>query len=282
MAQRAYRQRKESTLEELRKRVSNLTNTMELMNRHVVDFSARLQASGLSGAQATELEELSHRFEALVRDVRDPTDEISFTPPAAAANSTSSASAAPQAKAVDVVAVPQVRNVPSWLDQSAVSSAANREGPSPTDLSIGYVFSGAAGDDIAMDLGPPLDRSQTTAAPEKITFSNAFFDDDFTPFAFPSPQPAPPRTFSFQESTFARKLHRACLEKAHKLLLEPDIRPATYERVFRLSLLGRSRAKILNILNIILARGPHQELDFWEAPLIHVGGAGTHFPGRDA
>ena len=38
MAQRAYRQRKESTLDELRKRVSDLTNTIELMNKSFLDF----------------------------------------------------------------------------------------------------------------------------------------------------------------------------------------------------------------------------------------------------
>lgn len=41
MAQRAYRQRKESTLEELRKRVSELTNTMELMNKAFLDHRDR-------------------------------------------------------------------------------------------------------------------------------------------------------------------------------------------------------------------------------------------------
>lgn len=41
MAQRAYRQRKESTLEELRKRVSELTNTIELMNKAFLDHRDR-------------------------------------------------------------------------------------------------------------------------------------------------------------------------------------------------------------------------------------------------
>lgn len=290
MAQRAYRQRKESTLEELRKRVSELTNTVELMNRSFLDFSTRFQALGASGAQTTELEDLSLRFEALVKEARHPADET--LPTAGGTKSSSSNSTSHELEAADLV--PAVKNVPSWLDQSAVSSEANRPRPSTTDLGMGYTIYDA-GDGPALDLSMltkdmapglhshDLTRAPPTAAPspDKITFSAPFFDDDYDPFPLPA-LPSPPRTFSFQESTFARRLHRACLERAYQLLLDPDMRPATYERVFRLSLLGRSRAKILSVINTVLARGPHQDLDFWDAPLIHVGGAGTHYPPRDA
>lgn len=284
-------------MEDLRKRVSDLSNTVELMNRHVVDFSARLQASGLSESQITELGDLSLRLEVLVRDARDPADDALPTPPALAAAkptpaATISVSREPEdTMTVSAVIASQVRNVPTWMDQSAVSSAANRLEPSPLDLGMGYSLMPAGGEETVMelealsrDLGPLFTHSPPAsgASPEKITFSTAFFDDDFAPFPVPTPQPSPPRTFSFQESTFARRLHRACLERAYQLLLEPDTRPATYERVFRLSLLGRSRAKILNVIKLVLARGPHQDLDFWEAPSIHVGGAGTHYPARDA
>ena len=96
-----------------------------------------------------------------------------------------------------------------------------------------------------------------------------------------SDMPTPPITYSFQETTFARRLHRACAEAAYQLLLDPRRRPAEYERIFRLSLLGRDRAKIIAQLKGVLDRGPHEDLDFWEAPHIHVGGAGTHYPRRD-
>lgn len=54
------------------------------------------------------------------------------------------------------------------------------------------------------------------------------------------------------------------------------------ERIFKLSLMGRDRNKLTATLKKVLSRGPHEELDVWEAPLIHVGGAGTHYPRRDA
>jgi hypothetical protein len=46
-------------------------------------------------------------------------------------------------------------------------------------------------------------------------------------------------------------------------------------------LLGRDRSKITAALRAVIDRGPHEDLDFWEAPHIHVGGAGTHYPRRD-
>ncbi len=65
-------------------------------------------------------------------------------------------------------------------------------------------------------------------------------------------------------------------------MLDPKRRPSEYERIFRLTLLGRDRMKILAGLREILDRGPHEDLDFWHAALVHVGGAGTHYPRRDA
>lgn len=282
MAQRAYRQRKEGTLEELRRRVSDLTNTIELMNRHFVNFNTEMQASGLTGGQTMELEQLSLRFEALVKGAREsPADEALSRP---------SSVPAPEEAAVSR-RVPQVRNVPAWMDESAVSSEARRPGPSLTDLGMGYTLFAADGDEVAMDLGllakdavsgALVPSSQPVSSPGKLSFSDVFLDNDIATFPLLSPQPSPPRTFSFQESTFARRLHRASLERGYQLLLNPDTRPATCERAFRLSLLGRSRIKVLNAIKTILDRGPHEELDYWDAPLIHVGGAGTHYPPRDA
>jgi hypothetical protein len=45
--------------------------------------------------------------------------------------------------------------------------------------------------------------------------------------------------------------------------------------------MGRDRAKLIAALKMVINRGPHEDLDFWQAPLIHVGGAGTHYPRQD-
>lgn len=90
-----------------------------------------------------------------------------------------------------------------------------------------------------------------------------------------------PRTFSSHESTFARRLFRATCEAAYTLVLNPSRNPARFEKVFKLSLLGRDRAKIIANLGNRLSEVAHEDLDYWQAPLIHIGGAGTHYPRRD-
>jgi hypothetical protein len=92
---------------------------------------------------------------------------------------------------------------------------------------------------------------------------------------------SPPMTYSFQETSIARRIHRACAEAAYQLILDPRRRPQEYERIFRLTLLGRDREKIAASLKSVLDRGPHEGLDFSGVPFIHIGGAGTHYPRRD-
>jgi ABC-type uncharacterized transport system permease subunit len=75
MAQRAYRQRKESTLEELRKRVSDLSNTIEVMNKLFGDCRDRLYASNLAETQIFDLHDTATEFEVLVKDARNPTED---------------------------------------------------------------------------------------------------------------------------------------------------------------------------------------------------------------
>ena len=184
---------------------------------------------------------------------------------------------------VQAQTVPVVQNVPSWLDQSAVESA-NKLKPNGTPWGYGYL--------------PEKDNTSQTwdvtrfhNEPEEIVPT----DVDWEPFrsdidihraeildSIPlSQQLTPPLTYSFQETTFARRLHRAGTESAYRLMLDPRGRPGDFDRIFRLSLMGRDRAKLLASLKMTLERGPHEDLDFWEAPLIHIGGAGTHYPRRD-
>ena len=92
---------------------------------------------------------------------------------------------------------------------------------------------------------------------------------------------SPPMTYSFQETSIARRIHRACAEAAYQLILDTRRRPAEYERIFRLTMLGRDREKIAASLKNVLDRGPHEGLDFSGVPFVHIGGAGTHYPRRD-
>ncbi|KAK0653864.1 AP-1-like transcription factor YAP1 [Lasiodiplodia hormozganensis] len=100
----------------------------------------------------------------------------------------------------------------------------------------------------------------------------------------PSPMNSTPRpafTYSFQETTFARRLQRACLERAFHLLSTAHLRPSDFNRVFRLCRHYSSRDRLLKDFRDLLQHSVLQPLDFLNSPFLHLGGAGTHYPVRD-
>jgi len=94
--------------------------------------------------------------------------------------------------------------------------------------------------------------------------------------------PKPSWTYSHDEITFARRLTRATLESGFYLLSSAKERPARLAHVFRLSLPYLSLSELRERFKMLLARGTNEDLDCWEVPFIHLGGAGTHYPRKDA
>ncbi|KAK1055892.1 hypothetical protein LTR74_015325 [Friedmanniomyces endolithicus] len=274
MAQRAYRQRKEGTLEELRKRVSELTDTLELMNKTFVELRDHLSGSA-DEDQLKQLRDTSCRFEALMETARS-SGEVDFEAPPLKYQS----SAATPDEGAGVAKRKNVPvNVPSWLDQSVLNEA-DRRG-SPESVGMGYtMYLDDTGEgqpvediDLLQQSRALVQKQQTQTAFDTLT--NLLPDDIRIPQQLPTIQ-----TYSFQETTFARQLHRSCLEAAYHVLIDPA-RQHIRKRIFRLSLLGDNPARLKTSLEAVLARGAQESLELSEAPLLHVGGAWTHYPRRD-
>jgi len=276
-------------LDDLRKRVSDLTSTIECMNKTFEDCRDRLISIGLSENQLHDLSETTVRFAGFVKTVRRPsdsTDEVvaeSKTPPTLQ----SVVDITSPARQTDHLPLPSVKNVPSWIDQAALT---HTERPSQrSDIGMGYTmympnhfdqmlenFSVPA---LAQALRSPSQNSPLTL-PFDLNAPNLLHQEPPTLSLSPSAELPPPKTYSFQEKTLARRLHRACLEAAYHLLLDPSRRPQTFERVFKLSLLSRDRVRMAASIKRILDRSLDEPLDFWDAPKLHIGGAGTHYPDR--
>ncbi|KAF2471003.1 uncharacterized protein BDR25DRAFT_334155 [Lindgomyces ingoldianus] len=94
--------------------------------------------------------------------------------------------------------------------------------------------------------------------------------------------PAPIYTYSQQETTFARRLTRAALECGFHLLSSATLRPAALNYVFKLSLPYMTVDQLREKFKLLLARGIHEDLDSYDTPFIHLGGAGTHYPRKDS
>jgi hypothetical protein len=84
-------------------------------------------------------------------------------------------------------------------------------------------------------------------------------------------------TYSFQETTFARRLQRAALERGFHLLSNAEQRPHAYNRVFKLSLIYHSRNNLITRFREALSRDPGLNIETFQTPFIHLGGAGTHY-----
>jgi hypothetical protein len=106
-----------------------------------------------------------------------------------------------------------------------------------------------------------------------------------TPPSLPSisQRTLPPHwTYSHDETTFARRLSRASLETGFHLLCSANQRPTALNHVFKLSLPYMSLEQLRERFMTLLTRGTDADLDCWETPFIHLGGAGTHYQRKDA
>lgn len=93
-----------------------------------------------------------------------------------------------------------------------------------------------------------------------------------SPTAFPTIQP--PFTYSFHEPTFAARLERAALERAFHVLSTASIRPAEYQRLFRICRHFTTHASLLSLITTALSSPAIRP---FSALTLHLGGAGLHY-----
>lgn len=88
----------------------------------------------------------------------------------------------------------------------------------------------------------------------------------------------PPFSYSYQETSFARRLLRSTIETAVRLLTDPNAQGEDILRFCRFTFTWVTRARCLAKLKSILARTSHENLEVWGAPHWHLGGSGLHYP----
>lgn len=259
MAQRAYRQRKETTLEEFRKRVSELQGTVELMNKAFKDFSnRRLASKDISRELINDLQETAAQYAELVKTARNPYEPTVVEE--------AKDDVTKRLSAVTFPVAPPIARAPS-TDSSKALSAPRQDLVFPQDHVWGYSFLEDSQDESSMQLSTQPSNTPLEQPSRPLSRLATI---------------ASPFTYSFQETTFARRLHRACLEMGYQLVCDPSRRPQSYDRVFKLCLAieGGSRDGLLARLRAQLMKGTKESLDWTGVPFLHLGGAGTHYPRR--
>ena len=87
-----------------------------------------------------------------------------------------------------------------------------------------------------------------------------------------------PGTYSWQETTFARRLMRDGYEKVYWALSDPRRDVEKLKHRFRYSLCFTDMKQLLLNIKTRLYMAAREPLGNWNSPLLHIGGSGLHFP----
>jgi hypothetical protein len=318
LAQRAYRHRKETTISALKHKVSALQDTIDQMNKTFLDLRDNMVDAGILtshyalGRQLKTATEAFVLFSKITATESDDEDEK-----IAKITNGEEDHVDPAAK----VKRSGTQDVDKWGgrggrdDMKKPSSRTTRKtnvrgtsfDPSTTDIEAGVeeiplvsTKKSALTDDdddnffAAISQTSFIDTSNLHGLNELMQF-NAQVPDHTPTFTYPdltdtltierpikpTHQPQGSYTYSFQETTFARRLHRMCLERAFRNLTNPKIDPDYIKRAFRFTFCFSNRKRMLQRFQEMLKRRAGESLENWSVPFFRIGGAGTHFPRRD-
>ncbi|KAI0887750.1 uncharacterized protein GGS22DRAFT_88620 [Annulohypoxylon maeteangense] len=295
LAQRAYRNRKENAITDLQARIDGLKDVNNEINSAYQNLFDYASQRGLL-AQAPEFGQQLQRLQSLVKQTQeediprlsdqdspegnsdDNVRDTRETEDIAALNEeivpitapTTLPTTLPEGRPVNLWGGFQVSHEPV-IQQEALASTSN--------------------------LDPALMSSQlhqhqyeivTTPTPDNASFgTNLSVDMNFANPAYTNWAQHPynrltgPRTMSFHEWAFARRLHRHAVERASALINMPNPPPTILSRVFGFVMLFETVDEIRARTTATLNRIRHQPLNYWEHPFHRLGGSGTHFSDQD-
>ncbi|KAL9610605.1 MAG: hypothetical protein Q9167_004707 [Letrouitia subvulpina] len=324
LAQRAYRQRKETTISSLNGRVTDLERTIEEMNQVFLKFYEKLTPADfqcLSPAASRELRETVTGLSTLARksreawDIEDadvshqeplennerPAYSFGIEGPAHGDLGRQNIQGYQQASAFNQAqdsmlsagfATTYAANSDS-VEQSI--AAKNPDGSSlvtldPTNMSSELLPQNRNDLNVIQNpsaLSGGLESQDPNQYPASWRYLEQFrveFPDPVSQMQnlFPPPERPlpPPWTFSFQESTFARRLLRRAYEYMLKILTTPGANEDLH-RICKLSLRWTKRENVTKHFRNMVSTSTTDSLEYWGAPQLHIGDAGLHYP-RDS
>jgi len=124
--------------------------------------------------------------------------------------------------------------------------------------------------------GPTSSSRETYETPAEDPADNLFYQN-FNPFPTIR-QELDPVSYSFQETSFSRRLHRACLENAHNLLSSPSTSQHELSKTFAHTSCYATREEILTTITRLLRGGTTDPLN---APAIADCSEPGHFAANE-
>ncbi len=293
--------RKETTISSLKDQVDVLQRSIDEMSNVFLSFNDKALSSGVlqsSPELARELKSTTERFIALAKaastDAEDDNGE-------------------------DAVSPSEERDVPHRPDELAILSA--RSAVPPLALRrpkarTGITPAGAQGSSSSSDsttssrvcplqtffeslhqhANPPAQnvatlpfmneqqhwRVELPPMPHPFSFSGLGSSVGTFGFSRLPPIHNPAMTLSTVEPTFGRRLLRSAFEAGYTLISNSHLAPRSFAHSFKLSLLFGTRDQMLERFSALMRNGMTESVEFWQVPYVAIGGAGTHYPERDA
>jgi hypothetical protein len=290
LAQRAYRNRKESAIQTLERQVQELKETNKEMNNAFLRLHDFAVSQGLLDRMpdvGRELRQTTQKFLKLAR--KSSTDDPSSANESTEEEGSHTVVEAP-AKEHDMSSSTQ-----SHQPQPYGGFIVTQE-PVPTSALQGPISPPPTSTILTPSIPKPHLDYEVVTYP---TLDNASFPFGFgSDFSFPpsslsttiSTTPAPdfnptlyqtlplPLSHATQEATFGRRLQRVCLERALFLANMPDPPAASINQVFGFCLLFEPLSSIKARLQRGIEKTSSQSLMYWPYPFQSVGGSGGHFP----
>ncbi|KAL8788213.1 MAG: hypothetical protein Q9195_007428 [Heterodermia aff. obscurata] len=290
LAQRAYRQRKESNITELNDQVASLERTIGEMNQTISSFEESALASGMeemSPILAQDLRAIVKRF----NDIAQVTKLTSMPPKPNTGMDLS-------ARMYDLEnSIQETRTVQNIAARDRIDMFTPGSEPKHQSKAATQIWGYEVGEEgVAAE-----HNEEQTIQPVKELYGNLDVSADFDWLAQNTTQLhhaqmteedpeaqsieshfsqslTPPSTYSFQESTFARRLARAAYERAYRMLTSPNSRREDIDAMCKFSFCFSNLKAITAWVSSIHKKGKDESLELWQAPQLHIGDAGLHYP----
>ncbi|KAK8052628.1 hypothetical protein PG996_011929 [Apiospora saccharicola] len=285
LAQRAYRDRKESAITNLEREVESLKTTNDQMAQAYHDVFDYAASHGLLDAKS-ELGRKLMRLEAMAKKPTDVYDDYEGSSPEDGTDDTQLPDEQRRQSDPSVNSSENVNSSGSSIKQAF----AKPEAPQP--LWAGVMVTHEAVNEA--EVPPPPPPPPPSARGQHQLYSTFFapqlsFDPSSTyggggggmhPSWTPSPWASlpSPSSLAFQEQSFARRLHRTALQRAARLITMKNPPSESVLRVFGFARLFETLEQIRERTLSLLTRSERESLFGHEYPSQQLGGMGSHFP----
>lgn len=289
LAQRAYRNRKESAITDLQARINDLKDVNNEINNAYQDLFDYASRRGLL-AQAPEFRQQLQRLQTLIKQTQEkdsPKDSEEESPEGNSDDNARETQATEDVTQVEQEESVPVRPEPQPQPQLQPQAMHLWGGLMVSHEPIAQHVQATTSSNLDPALAnPPAHEYEIVTAPtaENASFGPSLPLDEHSWGAaqanwaqHPWNRLTGPRSMASSEWAFARRLHRQTVERAYTLVNMPNPPPARMSRVFGFVMLFETLDEIKSRTRATLDRIRSEPLNYWEHPFHQLGGSGTHF-----